>query len=552
MPIIHDLFTSRKKLPWFIWGFPPAVMVLWKALFLFWGKFPFNSDEAIVALMARHILAGSRPVFFYGQSYMGSVDAYLVAAGFALLGQQVWVIRLVQVVLYGMVVGTTIYIAYRISRRSYSALIAGLFMALPTVNVMLYTTVSLGGYNEALLVGNILIILVIRIKEELGVPEKRRNSLIALFFWGLFSGLGIWANGLSIVYIIPTALYILWGFMASPSVKIDRISLKFVMPRLLIIITGVLLGSFPYWLYGIQNGWGSLFHELFGSAVSVESGSLLTQSLAHLINFLALGLPVLFGIRPPWEVRWLVFPLIPFVVAFWGWVLYRVVQLVRNKSIDSSIPILLGGISFLLIMAFIFTPFGVDPSGRYFIPVNVILVVMVGIAVGYRGRFNPVWGVVVILVFHVLTTFQCAFKDPPALTTQFYSPTIIRHEYDQALIRFLEDEGESFGYSNYWVSYPIAFLSEEELIFVPRLPYHVDMRYTERDDRYLPYDNMVQNADRVAYITTNNPLLDDFLEASFQEKDIDYQEQFIGDYHVFYALSEIVRPEDLGLGTTSE
>jgi hypothetical protein len=29
---------------------------------------PFNADEAVVGLMARHILAGERPVFFYGQA----------------------------------------------------------------------------------------------------------------------------------------------------------------------------------------------------------------------------------------------------------------------------------------------------------------------------------------------------------------------------------------------------------------------------------------------------------------------------------------------------
>ena len=68
----------------------------WKAILLSLNSFPFNSDEAIVALMARHILAGERPVFFYGQAYMGSLDAYLVAAGFAIFGQSVWVIRLVQ------------------------------------------------------------------------------------------------------------------------------------------------------------------------------------------------------------------------------------------------------------------------------------------------------------------------------------------------------------------------------------------------------------------------------------------------------------------------
>ena len=39
---------------------------------------------------------------------------------------------------------------------------------------------------------------------------------------------------------------------------------------------------------------------------------------------------------------------------------------------------------------------------------------------------------------------------------------------------FLEAEGLERGYSNYWVSYRIAFLSGERLIFVPRLPYKAD------------------------------------------------------------------------------
>ena len=63
------------------------------------GRVPFNADEAVVALMARHILQGQRPFFFYGQAYMGSLDAYLIAAGFNWFGEQVWVIRGVQAIL---------------------------------------------------------------------------------------------------------------------------------------------------------------------------------------------------------------------------------------------------------------------------------------------------------------------------------------------------------------------------------------------------------------------------------------------------------------------
>src|SRR5512134_3850864 len=79
----------------------------WKSLFLLLDVIPFNADEAVVALMARHILMGERPVFFYGQAYMGSLDAFLIAGAFRLFGEGVWAIRLVQAWLYLLVLGTT-------------------------------------------------------------------------------------------------------------------------------------------------------------------------------------------------------------------------------------------------------------------------------------------------------------------------------------------------------------------------------------------------------------------------------------------------------------
>jgi hypothetical protein len=36
--------------------------------------------------MGRHILHGEFPIFFYGQKYMGSLEAHLGALGFALGG----------------------------------------------------------------------------------------------------------------------------------------------------------------------------------------------------------------------------------------------------------------------------------------------------------------------------------------------------------------------------------------------------------------------------------------------------------------------------------
>lgn len=104
-----------------------------KAALLAAQAVPFNADEAVVALMARHILAGERPLFFYGQAYMGSLDAFLAAAGFALLGPQVWIVRAVQILLYA---GTMI-LWHRFCEEAFGSLsiarVAVLLLAIPPV-----------------------------------------------------------------------------------------------------------------------------------------------------------------------------------------------------------------------------------------------------------------------------------------------------------------------------------------------------------------------------------------------------------------------------------
>ena len=161
--------------------------------------FPFNSDEAIVGLMARHILNGQWPAFFYGQAYMGSLDASLAALGFAILGEAVWVIRLLQALLYVATIMTTAALGWSIYRSAWVAWVAAALMAIPPVNVMLYTTVSLGGYGEALLIGNLLMLLALWV--------WRQEKGFAL--WGLLAGLGFWAFGLTLVFTIPTGFLVL-------------------------------------------------------------------------------------------------------------------------------------------------------------------------------------------------------------------------------------------------------------------------------------------------------------------------------------------------------
>src|SRR5258708_22364099 len=146
------------RIPW--WLPVLAIAALWRIVVLASGSVSFHSDEAIVGLMARHINQGQPiPTFFYGQSYMGSLDPLLVSLTFRLFGESVLSIRLAQFVLYLLFVATTMILALRLSGERDTAVIAGLFVALPSPLLSLYTTVSLGGYGETLVLGNLLLLV---------------------------------------------------------------------------------------------------------------------------------------------------------------------------------------------------------------------------------------------------------------------------------------------------------------------------------------------------------------------------------------------------------
>ena len=192
-----------------------------KAWLVAGGRVPFNADEAVVALMARHILQGQRPFFFYGQAYMGSLDAYLIAAGFNWFGEQVWVIRGVQAILYSGTLLTTAFVGRAALGSWRAGVLAAWFLAIPAVNVTLYTTSSLGGYGEMLLIGNLILLVGLSIAREITRGQGKTTG----WLWaslGFLVGLGLWVFGLTLVYSLPVLAFLLWTIWKNGSSLIHR------------------------------------------------------------------------------------------------------------------------------------------------------------------------------------------------------------------------------------------------------------------------------------------------------------------------------------------
>jgi len=491
---------KNEKLVWLLLLlFTFTTALAFKAWLVFGDFIPFNADEAIVALMARHILQGARPVFFYGQAYMGSLDAYLVAGAFSIFGENVEVIRLVQSLLYICVIATTVWLGKLVFNSWKIGGLAALIMALPTVNVTLYTTVSLGGYGEALLIGNLVLIVALLINRSL---TSNSDALLLWFILGFLSGLGLWSFGLTIVYTLPAVLYT--GYYLSrkyvksrntmdeeSNTSDDKGFFRTVAVPLLILVLGGIFGSAPWWGYAIDQGIKQLLVELGGGAIAgVEGLPWVFQVGQHLVSFFVLGGTVIFGLRPPWGVHWLALPMLPFVLFFWMGVLIYMMRFLRQSSPYRGAAWLLTGVMLTLIAAFIFTPFGADPSGRYFLPLAIPLALFAASMITSLGNRFGGWAyalIALLLVFNLIGTLQSARQYPPGITTQFYAPAQVDHSSIEELEEFLHRRGETHGYTNYWVSYPLAFRSGESLIYVPGLPYHLDFRYTQRDNRYAPW-----------------------------------------------------------------
>ncbi len=313
------------------WGLLGALLAALgvKLWLVFSGDVPFNADEAVVALMARHIQAGARPVFFYGQAYMGSLDAFFVAGGFEIFGQQIWVIRLIQVVLYLLTIVTSAWLGREVFGSWSVGVLAAWFLAFPPVNVALYTTASLGNYGEALLIGNLILITGLRIANHLRQGRSGRWGLWGI--WGVLTGLGMWTFGLTLVYSLPVGFILVWlaGRNWLRNSKETRNDIKTGLGA---TASGLVLGSFPWLVSAWRADPGLLVRELGGGGIAgVEGLSWFGSIWQHIINFIVLGSTVILGLRPPWEVRWLAWPLLPFALAFWLSVIVFIGWKVLNK-----------------------------------------------------------------------------------------------------------------------------------------------------------------------------------------------------------------------------
>lgn len=166
-----------------------------------------------MGLMARDILYHNKfVVMYYGQDYMGSLQAWLGAIFFNMFGPTVFALRL------GVVLELVFFLVamYLLSCLLYSrpvGVISLLILSLGSSQMLFYHVFAGGGPNEVLLFGTLLSLLAAHLALTTRIPLKntrQRHCRYAGFaLWGLLAGLALWSDPLVLPFVLMPGSLIL-------------------------------------------------------------------------------------------------------------------------------------------------------------------------------------------------------------------------------------------------------------------------------------------------------------------------------------------------------
>ncbi len=256
-------------------------------------------DEAMVGLQAENILRGQHPVYYYGQPYMGSLEAYFAALLFAIAGPSVWTLRAVSILLSVLLVALTWRLAGALAdttqlptyaRRRFM-IIAALVAALAPVYDAVIELRMMGGYIEAFVIMAWLLLSGFRLVQRWQAGASTRELALRWAGIGLLIGLGMWTDPLIISAVLAIALWIA-GYIILKLVKLGEQSEGERRPSLLSLLKGTLLlvaaipafcvGFVPAIIWGLKHQWQNMAY-IFNNGSDIASSRLTT--IVHIQSY---------------------------------------------------------------------------------------------------------------------------------------------------------------------------------------------------------------------------------------------------------------------------
>jgi len=465
-----------------------------------------DSDQAINGLMARHVLQGEFPFFFYGQDYCGSIEAYWVSTVFFLLGVSRYTLN-GAIALLSLFFILFVYLFARRIADPKTALLAALYSALPSYYLVFHSVLARSAYIEIPILGTLLFIFCHKILSR----ERCRKS--HFFFLGLFCGLGMWTHFL-IVYFFPPIFFLI--LLKGPRVWWRR-SVGF-------FFLGLLGGGLPLWVHNILHPlatWHYLSEtsgggETFGNSLRAFFLQRFPEVLgvrdndtgAFFLPYFSVGLYLTVGI----------------LMLLWLGVEGRnALATLKGKKDRSYGDWLLPLYLFCFPLIFALSGFASGHTSRYLMPIFSALPVSLALITRRIGSFSPFLSFLFIAL-NLSGNLWGTWERGPFFSAKLKEHYRQARESDEALLAWLKKAGLFRIYClDYWTSVRLTFDAREEILFAA--PY---------GDRYPQYTRRIDQSPRPAFLFPgDNPDFEETLKAIGGS----YQKGQVSGYSIYYGFS---------------
>ncbi len=436
-----------------------------------------DGDEAVVGLMARHIaFQGERPVFYYGQPYLGSLEAFSAAPLFSLFNSSTLALKLVPTAYSLGFLLLSATLAHRLFGPG-PALATAAYLALPPAFWAVWSTKARGGYAELLFLGEALLLVTLLFDEA----RSRRLALL----WGLLAGLAFWTHLLAIVYLIPAVVFLL----------LQRRN-RWDLGEIALAAAGTVAGMLPLLFHNLVTGLPTLLALLQPPDIPLDPA-------AQFFRFFRVGIPVLAGLGQPttsdvlfdadWPTRpagqaWVAVLLLLVLVAGLG--VHRHSLAALGRARPNAGPALLLLVAIVVPPVVAVTRFGFFVSeARYALPLYAAVPLLAVALWRIRTHLAVKWlatvGVVAFNLWSLVSTDVRLWRpqEAPDNTVQTRAQ----------LMQFVTAEDRHQLYTDYWIGYPVMFESRETV-----LAYVISGGF----NRYLPPADNVQRTPNPAWVFT--------------------------------------------------
>ena len=223
------------------------------------------ADEGTVGLMALHIAYhGAHPLLYYGQDYLGSLEAYLGAGFFHLFGPSLFALRLGLIPIFTFFLISLYCLATLLYSRGL-ALFTVALVGLGAPDVLLRQLMAAGGTPELFFFTTLLLLLTswLALTSNPARPADKKNGvgdprrLTAYAAWGAIAGLDIWSHLLSLSFVICAGLLL---------ILFCRKEMR--LPQIFLLVVFLLIGASPLIIYkltvSVTPDQLSVFTGIFG------------------------------------------------------------------------------------------------------------------------------------------------------------------------------------------------------------------------------------------------------------------------------------------------